>query len=123
MRDDINGGYPLLILGVLLGVVACDHETQTTKRTPLPTLSRSVFTIQPPINGKNISIPNNALVMRGGIPGVFVLNNQGLARFRMVKPGKQVDGYLVIVSGLHRDDQLVLGELSAIRDGSPVTVK
>ncbi|NOZ10736.1 MAG: hypothetical protein GXP09_06850 [Gammaproteobacteria bacterium] len=123
MQHNIHSWRILLLLGTLLGPVACKQDIPTTRYTSGPALSRPIFTTQAPVDEKNIVIPGNALVMRGGIPGVFVLSDQDLARFRMVKPGKQRDAYTSIVSGLHHNEQLVTGDLSAVRDGSPIIVK
>lgn len=37
--------------------------------------------------GKKVLIPADCLVMRGDLPAVFVADAQGVARFRVVKPG------------------------------------
>ena len=70
---------------------------------------------------KKPRIPRQALMERGGIPGVFVLNEAGEARFRMVRAGGVNDAQVEILSGLHGDETLVLGNLSAVHDGSPIT--
>lgn len=67
-----------------------------------------------------IRIPRQALVERGGIPGVFVLSKEAQARFRMVRAGRTFDAQVEILSGLHGDETLVLGDLAAVHDGSPI---
>jgi hypothetical protein len=71
-------------------------------------------------------IPRQALVERGGIPGVFVLNETGSptpqARFRLVRTGRTSDAQVEILSGLRGDETLVLGVLADMHDGSPVAV-
>ncbi|MGE5242499.1 MAG: hypothetical protein ACM3NI_12715 [Bacteroidota bacterium] len=69
-----------------------------------------------------LTIPRPALTERGGIPGVFVLENHQ-ARFRMVRPGKVGATQVQVLSGLHGDETLVLGDLAEVHDGSPLTKK
>ncbi|MBI3545381.1 MAG: hypothetical protein HY081_02115 [Gammaproteobacteria bacterium] len=58
---------------------------------------------------------------RAGIPGVYVLENQ-TARFRMVRSGKANATQVQILSGLNGNEILVLGDLSAVHDGSPIKI-
>jgi len=67
-------------------------------------------------------VPQSALVVRGGIPGVFVLSETNQARFRMVRTGKNVNGRIEILSGLSGSETLVTGDLRDVHDGSPVKI-
>jgi hypothetical protein len=49
------------------------------------------------------------------------LSEAGEARFRMVRAGDARGAQLEILDGLHGDETLVLGDLSAVHDGSPIT--
>jgi hypothetical protein len=87
----------------------------------LPQMNRPVFSLQvKPVESLRIRIPRQALVERGGIPGVFVLSPAGEARFRMVRPGGTPGTQVEILSGLHGDETLVLGDLADVHDGSPI---
>lgn len=87
----------------------------------LPQMDRPVFSLQVrPAELLRIRIPRQALVERGGIPGVFVLSPAGEARFRMVRPGGAQDAQVEILSGLRGDETLVLGNLADVHDGSPI---
>lgn len=89
----------------------------------LPRVARPVLSLDAaPGERLKIKIPRQALVERGGIPGVFVLSTAGEARFRLVRAGRTGDAYVEILSGLQGSETLVLGDLSAVHDGSPVTV-
>lgn len=77
---------------------------------------------QKPGDALKLKIPRAALVERGGIPGVFVLSEAGEARFRLVRPGRSSGTQAEILSGLHGNETLVLGDLSAVHDGSLVIV-
>ncbi|MEK6551649.1 MAG: hypothetical protein AABZ50_08460 [Pseudomonadota bacterium] len=107
---------PALLLTTLV-VTSCGRAPVTT-RPALPTLERPTLALQ--ANPEQLRIPRAALVERGGIPGVFVLDSIGEARFRMVRPGHADGDRLIILAGLHGNETLVLGDLRDVRDGSPV---
>ena len=113
--------FSLALAGLLLG--GC-REQAATPPPVLPSLQRPVITLK--INPANrtvrLSIPASAYVERGGLPGVFVLN-EGQARFRMVRIGKHSAAQLEVLSGLRGDETLVLGDLATLHDGSPIVVK
>jgi len=106
---------------VTLALAGC-HGTPGTPPVSLPVLERPVLALHVKADDRlKIRVPRAALVQRGGIPGVYVLDQAGEARFRMVRAG-DVDGAQAdILSGLHGDETLVLGDLSAVHDGSPIT--
>jgi multidrug efflux pump subunit AcrA (membrane-fusion protein) len=55
-------------------------------------------------------VPKNALVWRGSLPGVYVLNDQNQRQLRLVRTGDTVgvDG-IAILSGLRAGEQIVVG--------------
>jgi len=67
-----------------------------------------------------LSVPAAALVRRGGLDGVFVLDASGVARFRLVKTGERLVGRVEILAGLFGGETLVLGDLSPLYDGMRV---
>ena len=98
--------------------VACSQQPAPTPAQSLPTLQRPRLALSVPTQG-NVWIPYAALVERSGIPGVFVLENE-LARFRMVRVGRRDGARLEVLAGLIGNESLVLGDLAAVRDGSPI---
>lgn len=66
-------------------------------------------------------VPNDSLIVRAGIPGVFVVyKNQ--ARFRMVRTGKSQKRFTSILSGLKNNDA-VIRDPSALFDGQDIKVQ
>ncbi len=106
---------------LLLSLYACQEKTRAPA-VSLPTLERPVLPLTGAAKETAILIPLQALSERAGIPGVYVLQNQQ-ARFRMVRVGKISATQVQILSGLRGDESLVLGDLSAVHDGSPISVK
>ena len=111
---------------VLVAMLSALPLSSCQKKTPappssLPQMNRPVLALQvKPAESLRIRIPRTALVERGGIPGVFVLSPAGEARFRMVRSGGTLGAQVEILSGLHGDETLVLGDLADVHDGSPI---
>jgi hypothetical protein len=107
---------------ILLGLVLASCDKKPPEAPPsLPRVERPVLVLNlKPEATLRIKIPRAALVERGGIPGVFVLSEAGEARFRLVRPGRTSGTQVEILSGLHGNETLVLGDLGAVHDGSPI---
>lgn len=78
-----------------------------------------------PLGGKQetILIPMNALIQRGQLQGVFVVNtnnSQSTAVLRWVKTGQQREGEVEIVSGLMEGDRIITSNINQLSDGQPV---
>ncbi len=125
-----------VLTGMLAGLAAillagCE-EPPSGPPVELPVLERPVARVaRQPGDAGAVLVPRAALVMRGGIPGVFVLTRDNgtppeprvsRARFRMVKTGKTFGRRIQIISGLIGNETLVLGDLSEVHDGSPIRV-
>jgi RND family efflux transporter MFP subunit len=68
---------------------------------------------------KALLIPREALVHRGGLDGVFVLNGAS-ARFRWLRTGQEIGGSVEVVAGLSAGETILVGAGEAIRDGDTV---
>jgi hypothetical protein len=106
----------LLALAVL-ALAACGRKPEPQPQ--LPRVERPVLTLAAAKTPSGVLVPRAAYVERAGVPGVFVLH-EGLARFRMVKAGRAQGETIEILSGLAGTETLVLGDLKAVRDGSPL---
>ena len=70
---------------------------------------------------KSIRVPASAIVVRGQIECVFVIENQH-AQLRIVRTGKRAGGEAEILSGLTAGERVVSEGAESLRDGQPVTV-
>ncbi len=112
------------VLVALIFLSAC-REPAATPPLSLPAMERPIITLKTasdPSRKARILIPRGAYVERGGLPGVYVLQ-EGQARFRMIHVGKINGGQLEVLSGLAGDETLVLGDLADVHDGSPMATK
>jgi multidrug resistance efflux pump len=65
-------------------------------------------------------VPRAAIVDRGQIFGVHVLDGSGTARWRIVKVGRTYPQGVEILSGLSEGEEIVTGPPEAVADGSRV---
>ncbi len=70
---------------------------------------------------EGIRIPVTALAERAGITGVFVVDAQGIARYRMVRPGATEQGSVEIQSGLSAGDKVVVSQVEQLENGDKVS--
>ncbi len=76
-----------------------------------------------PIGEKtSIHVPASALVARGQVETVFVVEKQH-AQLRIVRTGKQTDGEVELLAGVAAGESVVSEGAATLRDGQPVTLK
>ncbi len=78
-------------------------------RVLFPTGRRSVLTV-----------PRAAVLERAGITGVFVVDAQGMAQYRMVRLGQEAEGRVEVLSGLNPGERVVTGNAAAVNNGDKV---
>ena len=69
---------------------------------------------------KGITIPGSALVERGQLTSVWVVDRRNIARMRLVKPGNVFGGRVEILAGLADGERIVIGGTEKIADGAKV---
>lgn len=67
-----------------------------------------------------ITIPRTAVVERGQLTSVYVVDQSGIARMRLVKIGKTYNDRVEVLSGLGEGEQIVVDGGTAVNDGSRV---
>lgn len=70
---------------------------------------------------EGIRVPAAALAERAGITGVFVVDAQGIAHYRMVRPGATVQDQVEIQSGLNTGDRVVISQVANLENGDKVS--
>jgi len=66
---------------------------------------------------KELAIPRSALVDRGQLQGVYVINPQGAAEYRLVTVGKSSGDRIEIPSGLSEGERIATSRLDQLKDG------
>jgi hypothetical protein len=67
-----------------------------------------------------LSVPEKAVIHRGQLVGVYVVDESGRARFRLIKTGKKSGERLEVLGGLTDKERIVTGRIEAVSDGSRV---
>lgn len=74
-------------------------------------------TVKFPIGKKDvISIPQTAVITRGQLTYVYVLNADSVSTLRLIRTGDAKDGLVEVLSGLNEGDKIVK-EAGIVRDG------
>ena len=67
-----------------------------------------------------ILIPQKAVAQRGQLVGVFVVDDEGVARLRLIKTGKSYGESVEALSGLSEGERVVVDGVANVRDGGKV---
>jgi membrane fusion protein, multidrug efflux system len=70
-----------------------------------------------------LAVPRSAVVDRGQLQGVYVLDSKGLVEYRLVKTGKIMGDRVEILSGLSDGDQVATSQLDRLSDGVRVEAR
>lgn len=89
---------------------------------PLPALHSGLYGRASFSRGEKeaLLVPTAALVTRGQIEGVFVVDAQNRARLRIVRTGRTYDGKVEILAGLAAGERILASNVSEVRDGARV---
>lgn len=64
-----------------------------------------------------LAIPQTAVTQQGQLVGVFVVDQLGLARLRLVKTGRVVGDRVEVLSGLNEGEEIIGEGVTSLRDG------
>jgi len=70
---------------------------------------------------EGVRLPEAAILNRAGITGVFVVDAQGIAKYRMVRTGTVEAGQVEILAGLNPGEKVVSTSAAALQNGDKVT--
>lgn len=69
---------------------------------------------------KSMRIPESAVVRRGQLTGVFIVDEKNTARFRLIRIGRAYGDQIEVISGLKDGTRLVAAYLPELTNGSAV---
>lgn len=70
------------------------------------------------VNG--VLVPKGAIVERGALTSVWSVANDGVARMRLIKVGKQIGDRVEILSGLSDGERVAVSGIEKVNEGSKV---
>jgi RND family efflux transporter MFP subunit len=65
-------------------------------------------------------IPASAVVPQGQLTGIFIVDDNQIARFRLIRAGRRFDDAVEIITGLNEGQRFVLSPPPALVDGAHV---
>ena len=68
-----------------------------------------------------IRVPDQAIIQKGQLTGVYAVDPQGIVTYRIVRPGAASAGYTEILSGLAAGDRIVAAGMERVIDGGIIT--
>ena len=69
---------------------------------------------------QGISIPQGAVIQRGQLSQVFVVDPEGKAYLRMIRTGKTLGDGVEVLSGLNDGERIIVEGVEKVRDGNLV---
>ncbi len=69
---------------------------------------------------ETILVPKGAIVEKGQLTGVFAVDPQGVVTYRLIRTGKEHEGGVEVLSGLHAGDRIVTAGLDKAVDGGQI---
>ena len=68
-----------------------------------------------------ILVPNQAIVRKGQLTGVYVVDSQGIVTYRLIRTGNTSAGGTEILSGLTVNDRVITSGIERVTDGGILT--
>ena len=68
------------------------------------------------------TIPETAMIREGRLAYVYVAGADGIAKRRIIEPGRRQDGLIEVLKGLEPGEPVVVAGHQRLRDGAPITV-
>jgi len=109
-------------------VPAADPQSRTftikIDLPPLASLRSGLYGNARLVRGKKnvLLVPAVALIERGQLTGVYVVNDKGVVELRLVTAGERYQGQSEILSGLSAGDRIVVRGMEKVVEGSRVAV-
>ncbi len=67
---------------------------------------------------EQVTVPAEALVVRGKLTGVFTVGADQVVRWRLVRTGRAGSRGVQVLAGLHPGERVVVGRINEMRDGA-----
>ena len=74
-------------------------------------------------NTKKLLIPRKAVIVRGQLTGIYIVDTENIAHFRLIRLGKGFGDSVEVLSGLKEADRYILEPAPTLMDGSKIKVE
>lgn len=121
--DALNSSGKAIITEVVPAADTASRTFTAKVRLALPGLKSGMFgraAIRTGTESRGILIPKNALVERGTLSAVWTVTRDNLARMRLVKTGKTLNGRIEILAGLADAERIIVNGLENVSEGARV---
>ena len=71
---------------------------------------------------KSLMLPRSGLLERGQLEGLFVINSQNIAEYRLVKTGRTLGDRVEILSGLSDGERVAVSGINLLKEGVRVEI-
>jgi multidrug efflux pump subunit AcrA (membrane-fusion protein) len=101
------------------GIVKIDLLPKGKKEGPRPLLRSGLFGKARFSSGERtlIAIPIKAMIQRGQLEGVFVVDSTNIARLRLIQVGKSYGDRVEVLAGLRDSEKILTEGLEKVQDG------
>lgn len=69
---------------------------------------------------KVMQVPSGAIVRKGQLTGIYAVNDENVATYRLVKTGREMNGMVEILSGLESSERVIISGMGNAIDGGIV---
>lgn len=74
-----------------------------------------------PVGEKNmIRIPQSSIIRHGQLTGVYIIDAEKIARFRLIRTGNPIGDQIEVISGISDGTRIIVSPPSQLTNGSPV---
>ena len=104
------------------GIVKINLVPKDRKKAPQPFLRSGLFGKARFSSGQRtlIAIPAKAMVQRGQLQGVYVVDSANIARLRLIQVGKSYGEGVEVLAGLREGEKILVEGLEKVQDGCRV---
>lgn len=74
-----------------------------------------------PVGSKTaLYVPQNAVVQKGQLAGVYAVDDKNIVSYRLIRTGKQIGSQFEVLSGLNSGDKIITSGVERVVDGGEV---
>ncbi|MDQ5986494.1 MAG: Multidrug resistance protein MdtE [Syntrophus sp. SKADARSKE-3] len=121
--DAVGLGIKGLITEIVPAVDRMSRTFQIKIAVTDPKLKSGLYSrVLIPIGKKDaILAPKAAVVEKGQLTGIYVLDDKGVMTYRLVRTGKRSDGNVEILSGIAAGERIIAGNVERAVDGGIIS--